>query len=100
MEDLRVHLFADDEAAHDNEAIDRLYAEFSNEFDGVATALAKRYGSPFRTGEEDDEDIPLNGVFRFAIWLIGDMQLFVAVAHEDRECPILLLMGTAGRNVA
>lgn len=95
LEELRVHEFADDEEAHDDDAIDTLYEEFIAEFDRAVTALSENYGKPTRTGEEDDDVIPLNGVFRFAVWSVGDRQLFVASAHEDRGVPILLMLGTA-----
>src|SRR5687768_9857451 len=87
LEELRIHEFTDDEEAHDDEAIEKLYADFSAEFDRVEAALTKQYGKPSRTGKEDDEVIPLNGVFRFAIWPVGDNQLFAAAAHEDRGVP-------------
>jgi len=99
LEELRVHEFSGDEEAHDEEAIEKLYAEFAAEFDRVEGALTKRYGKPSRTGKEDDEAIPLNGGFRFAIWEVDDKQLFVAAAHEDRGVPVLLIMGTAEGDV-
>ena len=97
LEELRVHEFTDDDEAHDDEAVERLCAEFSAEFDRVEAALTKRYGRPSRTGNEDDDVIPLNGVFRFAVWSVGGKELFAAAAHEDRGVPILLMLGTAGR---
>jgi hypothetical protein len=99
LEELRIHEFADDEEAHDDESIEKLYADFSAEFDRVETALIKQYGKPSHTGKEDDEAIPLNGVFRFAIWHADDKQLFAAAAHEDRGVPILLMLGTADGDV-
>ena len=39
---------------------------------------------------------PTQWVFRFALWKVDDMVLFAAAAHEDRDCPILLMLGTAG----
>jgi hypothetical protein len=101
LEELRIHEFTDDEEAHDDEATEKLYADFSAEFDRVQVALTKQYGKPSRTGKEgieydqDDEAIPLNGIFRFAVWTVGDKQLFAAAAHEDRGVPILLMLGTA-----
>jgi len=95
LEELRIHEFADDELAHDDELTERLYAEFSAELGRVQEELTGRYGSPERTGETDDEVIPLNGVFRFAVWTVGDRQLFAAASHEDRGVPILLMLGTA-----
>jgi hypothetical protein len=49
--------------------------------------------------KEDDEMIPLDGAFRFAIWSVGDKLLFAA-AHEDRGVSILLMLGTADGDVA
>jgi hypothetical protein len=95
LEELRIHEFTDNQEAHDDEAIEKLCADFSAEFDRVEAALTKLYGKPLRTGKEDDEAIPLNGVFRFAFWPVGDKQLFAAAAHEDRGVPILLMLGTA-----
>ena len=100
LEELRIHEFVDDEEAHDDEAVERLYTDFSAEFDSVESALTKRYGKPSVTGGEDHEVIPVNGVFRFAIWLVHDKQLFAAAAHEDRGVPILLMLGTASAGVA
>jgi hypothetical protein len=100
LEELRIHEFTDDEEAHDGKAIKKLYADFSSEFDRVEAALTKKYGKPSRTGKEDDELIPLNGVFRFAVWSIDDKQLFAAAAHEDRGVPILLMLGTVDGDVA
>jgi hypothetical protein len=95
LRDLRVHQFTDDEEAHDDERTEKLYAEFSAELDRVQKELTGEYGQPSRTGGTDDKIIPLNGVFRFAVWEVGNSQLFVAAAHEDRGVPILLMIGTA-----
>jgi hypothetical protein len=100
LEELRIHDFPDDEAAHDDEATDELYQDFSAEFERVEAALTKAYGKPSRVGKQDDEVIPLNGVFRFAVWSVGDKQLFAAAAHEDRGVPILLMLGTVEGDVA
>ena len=95
MEELRIHEFTDDQSAHDDEQIEKLYADFSAELERSQKELTKMYGEPSRVGESDDEIIPLNGVFRFAVWEVGDSQLFVAASHEDRGVPILLMIGTA-----
>lgn len=95
MEELRIHEFTDDESAHDDEQTQKLYADFTAELERAQKELTSVYGEPSRTGESDDEIIPLNGVFRFAVWEAGDSQLFVAASHEDRGVPILLMIGTA-----
>ena len=95
LEEIRVHVFADDEAAHDNDRVEELYSEFGVDFERVQCELSSIYGQPTWAGCEDHDDIPMNGVFHFAMWKIGDQMLFVAAAHEDREVPILLMIGTA-----
>ena len=97
LEELRVQEFPDDDSAHDDALHERLHAEFSKDFDGVQAELARVYGEPSRTGEGDDGLIPLNGVFRFAMWEVGHIVLFAAAAHEDRDCPLLLMLGTSER---
>ena len=97
LEDLRIHQFEDDKAAHNDSAIEKLYVEFSSELDRAQSELSSSYGEPYRTGAEDDEVIPLGGVFKFAVWEIEGRILFVVAAHEDRECPILLILGTASK---
>jgi hypothetical protein len=95
LDELRVHEFTDDESAHDDDLTEKLYAEFLAEFDRAQAELTKTYGEPSRAGTDEDEIIPLNGVFRFAVWEVGDKLLFAAAAHEDRGCPIVLMLGTA-----
>lgn len=95
IEELRVHAFADDVSAHDDDQIQHLYADFSATFDRVCRELVGLYGRPSSVGEEDDELIPLCGVFRFALWNLGGRTLFAAATHEDRGVPIVLVLGTA-----
>ena len=95
LEELRIHEFEDDASAHDDQALAKLYQDFAKDFDQVEAELTKQYGPPTRTGKADDDTIPLNGVFRFAIWSVDDKQLFAVAAHEDRGVPILLMLGTA-----
>ena len=95
LEELRIHEFEDDASANDDQALEQLYQDFAKDFDQVQAELSKQYGPPTRTGKADDDAIPLNGVFRFAIWSVDDKQLFAVAAHEDRGVPILLMLGTA-----
>ena len=93
-EELRLHTLEFDGDKDDDELDDRLHAEFSADFDRVKAELASAFGPSARTGSEDDSIIPLNGVFRFAIWNIEGKTLFAAAAHEDRGLPVLLMLGT------
>lgn len=97
LEEFRIHVFEDDMEAHDDEAVARLYEDFAAEFERVKTQLSKKYGKPTRTGTEEDDTVPLNGVQHFAIWKVGKQELYAAVAHEDTEVPIILMLGTGER---
>jgi hypothetical protein len=93
LADLRLHRFNAVEA-HDDSAIERLYVDFTADFERAQTELSASYGEPSRTGTAEDKVIPLNGVFRFSVWEIQGRSLFMAAAHEDRGLPILLMLGT------
>jgi hypothetical protein len=94
LEDLEIHQFGDDAEAHDDEALQRLYADFEAKFERAQSELSASYGKPVRTGDNDDEDIPLNGIGRFAVWDVENKLLYLAFAHEDRGLPVLLMLGT------
>jgi len=92
--ELWVRPFEDGTSAHDDALQERLDTDFTVAFDEARSQLAAVFGPPVRVGE-DDEIVPLCGVFRFAVWSVGDREMWLAAAHEDRECPFLLLLGTA-----
>jgi hypothetical protein len=95
MECLREHDFGDDEVAqHDDELHERLCEEFSAEVDRLKEELSGTYGKPLRTGSADTPLVPLNGVFRYAVWRVGAKRLYVAASREERECPVVLVLGT------
>lgn len=97
LEELETHQFRDDAEAHDDEALQRLRADFEAKFERAQSELSASYGQPVRTGDDYDEDIPLSGVGRFAIWEVASKLLYLAFAHEDGGLPILLVLGTAAR---
>ena len=100
LEELRLHMFELDGDEEDDELDERLHTEFSADFDRVQKELASAFGPPGRTGSEDNDVIPLNGVFRFSIWEIEGKSLFVAASHEDRGAPVLLMLGTVAAGEA
>ena len=86
---------SDDDLPEDDEAaVKQLRAEFIDDFNQVRDELEEVYGTPSRTGWKDDHAIPLNGVFRFAIWEVREQLLFVATAQESRAYPISPVLGT------
>ena len=94
LEEWRVHDFSDDMEAHDVELTERVRAEFIADLDRVQAELSREFGPPARKGTQDDEVIPLNGVFRFTVWELPERILFAAAAHEDRGLPMLLMIGS------
>lgn len=94
LEDLEVHQFRDDAEAHDDSGMQGHYANFEAIFERARSELSASYGQPVRTGNDYDEDIPLNGIVQFAVWKIESKLLYLAFVHEDRGLPILLMLGT------
>lgn len=92
---IRVYQFVDFLTPHDDVLQDRIAGEFAAAFEVAKRELAGAFGNPAQVGERPAKaiPIPLNGVFRFAVWEIEDRRLFLAAAHEDRELPFLLMIG-------
>ena len=88
-----IHEFELDGDEHDDEAIEKLHIDFKNDFDIAATALSQQYGPPVKSGTDDDDALPLTGIMHFSIWRTDDAGLFLAISHEDRGTPILLMLG-------
>jgi hypothetical protein len=80
---LRIHEFSDDDSAHDKQIVKELYGDFSADFERAESELCEAFGAPSRTGEGGNDLIPLNGVYRYTFWEVGDRQLYLAIAHED-----------------
>jgi hypothetical protein len=93
FETLDVHEFAGDIDAYDDILQLRLAKEFTAKFHHAKAELIKDFGQASKTGEGGDETVPLSGVCHFAVWKQGSRNLFLAVTHEDRECPHLLILG-------
>jgi hypothetical protein len=92
---IRIHEFELDGDEHDDDAIDKLHESFHADFATATAALTKIYGNPTRAASDiDDDAIPLCGVCRFAVWDFDRKGLFLAVSHEDRGTPILLMIGS------
>lgn len=93
MDAIRIHAFELDGDEHDDDAIEKLHVDFKNDFDIAAVALSYKYGPPVKSGTDDDDAIPLTGIMHFSIWRTDDVGLFLAISHEDRGTPILLMLG-------
>ena len=94
LEVVRIHQFADDVEAHDDARQARLYAEFKIAFSIALSQLESVFGSAeLADAERDVPFVPLCGVFCAASWVANGKRLYLAAAHEDRECPYLLVVG-------
>lgn len=93
LEAVELFEFSGDEDAHDDAFQEKLERQFEAKFDDACDVLAGELGEPSRTGSADDDAIPLCGVFRFALWEKAGRGVYLAAAHEDRECPFLILIG-------
>ncbi|MBN2291527.1 MAG: hypothetical protein JXM70_03820 [Pirellulales bacterium] len=93
MDALRMHEFEMDGDEHDDDAVDLLHQDFRKDFDAATRVLTAEYGDPSHSGTDDDESIPLTGIEVFNIWNTGNQGLFLAISHEDRGAPILLMLG-------
>jgi hypothetical protein len=100
LESVRVYQFEDDVAAHDEKLQRRLTKQFEAAFEQSAAELVGTFGRPQREGADDDDIIPLNGVFRFAVWDVEGRALYLAASHEDRELPYLLMVGVESGTTA
>lgn len=97
MDVVRIHEFELDGDEHDDEAIEQLYLGFEKNFEKAVEILSQQHGPAARSGKDDDEAIPLSGVMQFQIWELDEADLFLALSHEDRGVPILLMLGTSER---
>ena len=93
MDAIRIHEFEMDGDEHDDDAVDVLHQDFKKDFDAATLSLTAEYGTPAHSGSDDNDAIPLTGIEAFNTWSVGDQGLFLAISHEDRGTPILLMLG-------
>ena len=106
MRVLKIHQFVEDFDAHDDELQDELAAEFRAAFDTCLRSLQSEFGSArlMDVGDESEGEDAIElafslvpGPVRLALWELPAGVLYVAVSHQDREEPIVLLIGTADK---
>jgi hypothetical protein len=90
---LRIYEFAGDFEAHDNVLQERLDQEFEQAFANASEVLSAALGPGRQLTRDDDNFVPLDGVFCAMEWHVGGQRLYLAAAHEDRETPFLLVLG-------
>lgn len=106
FEVIQIREFEHEEEQHDEELIDSVIGEFSSILKELALELEKKYGEPklaleekdFEDIEDDeevieDEQFYVPCSFASAVWEKEDFILYLAVCQEDREFPIILVVG-------
>jgi hypothetical protein len=78
------------------EEFDAVYEEMVEKMVQLAVEISDFWGPPtYETGDEPLE-VPLESFGdEVAVWARGERYAYVAVRHEDKELPILLLVGVS-----
>lgn len=91
-----IHIQHFDEAdAHNLKLLEQTKARFQRRLQRQVTQLEKEFGEPAERGTDQHPDIPVNGVFRYALWREGGKTLYVAASHEDIGLPCVLTLGVS-----
>ena len=93
-DDIHLHHF-DEIDAHDLKLLKQTKARFQRRLQRQVTKLEKEFGEPAERGNDQHPDIPVNGVFRYALWREGGKTLYVAASHEDIGLPCVLTLGVS-----
>ena len=100
---IKLRMLEEDEQ-HDDELIDSIIHDFTLVLQRLASKLAGMYGIPKITLDEGDFDDKENECeeeeqfyvpcsFSSAVWETEDFILYLGVCQEDREFPIVLVVG-------
>ncbi len=91
-----IHIQHFDEAdTHNLKLLVQTKARFQRRLQRQVTKLEKEFGEPAERGNDQHPDIPVNGVFRYALWREGGKTLYVAASHEDIGLPCVLTLGVS-----
>ncbi len=83
--------FSNDIEAHNDE----IQESKKIEFEELLSQNEKLVSASFtlRSSEKLDLNFPISGVWKSFVWHINGKSRYLAIAHEDRECPILFIAG-------
>lgn len=84
----------DEADAHDEAHIASVMAAFRRRFTTYARALTAKLGEPTDTGTTQQSEIPVNGVFQYAVWNVEGRGVYLVSALEDVGLPCVLVLGT------
>ena len=79
----------------DLDEVDRMYATLDKMFRGLLGECIVELGPPLYTDEDDRDrvDAWYPEALRLASWRRGDWNLYLALAHQDKEAPIFIELG-------
>ena len=97
---MKLRYLESEEDQHDDDLIDSITQEFTVTLKTLASKLDDKYGSHKFTSdledepdEEDDDEFYVPGSYVSAVWEQEGFILYLAVCQEDREYPIMLVVG-------
>ncbi len=82
-------------AAHDGDRVQKLQRRVSARLTSLQHLLAREFGDPSERGQGLHVAIPRGDIVQFAIWRVGERTLYLAVAHDRRESPWIILLGVS-----
>ncbi len=88
-----MHQFNDEVEAHDSQLQARLAEELAAEYEKALVELSNEYGQPAVEGAEAAARVPMGGTLRASLWRGGYREFWLAACHEDRELPLMLVVG-------
>ena len=97
---LKLRYLESEEYQHDDDLIDSIAQEFTVTLRILASQLDDKYGSHKFTSdledepeEEEGDEFYVPGSYVSAVWEQEEFILYLAVCQEDRESPIMLVVG-------
>jgi hypothetical protein len=93
FEDIDYRELYDEEEAHDDDLQRQLETNFLANLAAYEKMLVAKFGPPTEAGPGQHDGIPINGLLRHVVWVVGKKSLYLAISHEDRELPWVIYLG-------
>ena len=97
---MKLRYLESEEDQHDDDLIDSITQEFTVTLNILASKLDDKYGShKFKSDfddepeEEKDDEFYVPCSYVSSVWELEEFILYLAVCQEDREYPIMLVVG-------
>ena len=96
---MKLRYLESEEDQHDDDLIDSIVQKFTVVLKSLALKLDDKYGNHKFTSdleeesEEEEDEFYVPGSYASAVWEKEEFILYLAVCQEDREFPIMLVVG-------